>query len=169
VTWEEFRLTASQILGPAILAISVLVVIASLALRLQTKRPVQGSLSLIVAFAAVGVTSGMAAGNSREPIVGAMLPAMLTLVSGLFVYIFSKEGLANWRPVIPFCVAVVAVGGLVGLSLGSTVRSRFDTFERDYAKALLRYEHVELEAEKARYLAELEVWKAKQLQASPSK
>ena len=168
MTWQEFWLTASEILGPALLAIAGLAAVGAAALRVQTAQPVHGSLSLIVAFAAVGVTSGVAAGNSRDPVVGAVLPAMLTLVSGLFVYMFSKDGLAQWRPVIPFCVAVVAIGGLVGLSLGSTLRSQFDNFEREYAKALLRYERVELEAQKAEYLAKLEVWKQRQMNQAPS-
>jgi hypothetical protein len=165
VTLSDLKNAFAVVLGPTLGAIIVLSVLGCLALWMAARKALRETVPFVVAFAALGVTTGFAAGDSRVPVVGVMLPAMLTLVSGLMAYLFTKEGLKEWRPIIPWCVTVLTVGGLVGLSLGSTIRARFDQFDRDYAKALLRYERVELESEKAKYLADLEIWKQQQLDA----
>jgi hypothetical protein len=148
---------------PAIASVAVLASLAIVAIRASSRVQIPGGIPFVIAFTALGVTTGMSAGNSREPVVGALLPAMLTLVSGLLTYLFSKESLANWRQLIPYSIIVLAVGSLVGLSLGSTLRKRLEEDDRAYARALLRYQSVDLEYEKAKHLAELEVWKRQEL------
>lgn len=164
-TWAAFR----AVIGPTLAAIAVLVALARLGLAIgkrstaPAKKTVHGTLAFLTAFAALGVTTGFAAGDSRAPAIGAMLPAVLGVVSGLLTYLFSKDSLSDWRPIIPAGVTVLVVGGLIGLSFGSTLRGKSDQYEKDYAKYLIRYQYLELETQKAKYLAELELWKANEL------
>jgi hypothetical protein len=160
VSLGDLKLIAELIIVPAVSAIGALAALAAIGVWFQSRKTPRGTIALITAFAAVGVTTGFAAGNSREPAVSAMLPAMLALTSGLLGYLFSKDSLADWRPVIPFCVTVVAIGGLLGLGFGATARRKGEATEQEYARWLLKYEHVDLENKKAEYLAILEKDKA---------
>ena len=166
MTFEQVRAILTSVLLPTFVAVGVIALLGYGLLLLSERRPLKGTVAFMIAFAALGVTTGFVTGNSREPTVDAMLPAFLTLVSGLLTYVFTKEGLREWRPIIPSCVSVVVVGGLVGLALGASTRKAHDDFNRDYAKYLLHYQYVELELEKARYLASLDVWKQQQLQGA---
>jgi hypothetical protein len=116
---------------------------------------VQGQAALIAAFGAVGGVLGFAGGNSREPVVGTLLSALLTFLAGLLTYLFSREELSQWRPVIPYCIIVLLLNALFGLSAGSTYRGKFDDYQEELKKRLLRYERVELEVEKARQLRDI--------------
>ena len=47
----------------------------------------------ILVFALLGTVTGIVAGNSREPAISAVLPALLALVTALCGYAFTVEGL----------------------------------------------------------------------------
>jgi hypothetical protein len=132
-------------------------------LQRKTLKAHQGAASLLLAFSVLGVTVGFSTAYSRAPAVGAVLPALITLISGVLTYSVTKEGLAPFRPLLPHCITLLSLASLVGLSIGGSVRSGFDDYERQLARDLLRYEHVELESEKAKYLVDLEIFKQQKL------
>jgi len=157
VRWVLWPIAATIVLigGSAFLALTWA--------RRKTGGAVRGERSLLIAVCVLGVAIGFSTSHSREPAVGAVLPALIALMSSAFTYAVTKEGLSQYRTVLPHCITVLSVASLVGLSIGSTQRQRFDQYERREALVQLRYEKFDLETAKADHLAKLEVWKAQQL------
>jgi predicted neutral ceramidase superfamily lipid hydrolase len=104
----------------------------------------------ILAFALLGTVAGIVAGNSREPAISAVLPALLALVTALCGYAFTVEGLKDLRPAIPFCILALMLSSIYGLAFGATLRGKYDRY-------MLHYQNVDLEVEKAQKLKELEL------------
>ena len=78
-------------------------------------------------------------GQSREPAVGAILPAIITAMAGLFVYILGKE--AAPRTLVSAIVLIFSVSLLAGASWGGLVREAYlrgqESAEAQFAKALV--------------------------------
>lgn len=81
-------------------------------------------LSFILAFALIGCVAGSIAGASLETIVGAALAAILGLVSSLLTYLFGKETLRAWRPIIPLALIALLTSTLAGLVIGGSRRTQ---------------------------------------------
>jgi 4-hydroxybenzoate polyprenyltransferase len=127
-----------------------------LAARFLGKTKIKGQVVFIFSFGFLGGVLGYSAGYSRVPVVGTILPALLTFVTALLGYLFSKDQLETYRPLIPYCIVVLLLNSFYGLSVGSIMRGKFDDFERDYQKRLLYYERVELESKKALCLKQIQ-------------
>jgi hypothetical protein len=66
----------------------------------------EGSLKAGVLFFCFGLAGGLTGrciGTSLQPVVGAVLPAILTLLTGFFAFGFAREGSAESRSLIAFC------------------------------------------------------------------
>ena len=153
------------VLVPVAIAALVLFGAAYALVLLQriTPKERQAAASLLLAFSVLGVTVGFSTAYSRAPAVGAVLPALITFIAGVLTYSVTKEGMAVFRPLLPHCITVVSLAALIGLSIGGTARSSFDEYEHQLAKDLLRYQHVNLESEKAKYLVDLDIFKQQKL------
>ncbi len=150
--WTAFRFGFLPVVT-FILGISLF---ALLAARYKSGIKFQGSAMAIVAFGSLGGVLGFAVGNSRQPIVGTVLPALLTFITALLGYLFSKEQLSEWRPVIPYCITVLVLNAFIGLCSGGIVRGKYEDFERDYQRRLMEYEKVDLEVKKAEQLKKIQ-------------
>ena len=157
--WTAFVLGCVPLFTSVALGTAILTGVS----RLSGKDRLKDRWIFIFAFGLLGGVIGYSSGNSREPVMGTILPALLTFVTALLGYIFGKEALQPFRSLMPYCVASLVIHAFFGLSLGSMARGRFDDFERAYQKRLLLYEKVELEEDKARRLMQIEVQKAKTL------
>src|SRR5258708_16188199 len=51
----------------------------------------RGIYRVLIAFSALGLITGIVGGDSREPAVGAILPAVLSLVGGIAIYLIGKD------------------------------------------------------------------------------
>ena len=72
----------------------------------------------------VGMVAGFLTGASREPAVGAIVPAILTFIGLVVVYMIGKS---NFRSIIVgFAVFIFSVELLVGSGLGAASRDRHD-------------------------------------------
>jgi hypothetical protein len=62
---------------------------------------------LCLAFGAIGAITGLFMGASRHSVVGTVVPAFLTLVSGLAAYQFAAKGSVyeTWRNSLPVAIA----------------------------------------------------------------
>ena len=93
----------------------------------------------IAAISGLGVVVGILLGQSREPAVGAILPAIITAMAGLFVYILGKE--AAPRTLVSAIVLIFSVSLLAGASWGGLVREAYlrgqESAEAQFAKALV--------------------------------
>lgn len=116
--------------------------------RIQTNGPAGASLFIVV-FALLGAIAGICTGASREPVVGTILPAILTLMTAIFGYAFTRESLAQMRPVIPFSLVALLLAAVYCAFVGSKIRFDNETYATNSQHELLRFERVDLEVEKA--------------------
>jgi hypothetical protein len=72
----------------------------------------------------VGMVAGFLTGSSREPAVSAIVPAILTFIGLVVVYMIGKSNLRSI--IVGFAVFVFSVDLLVGSVLGSASRNRYD-------------------------------------------
>ena len=124
--------------------------------KFVSKAKVSGQFVFLLAFGSLGGLLGYSAGASQQSIIGTVLPTLLTLITLLLGYIFSKDTLPHLKQVIPFCLVALILNAFFCLFLGGRVKRANNDFEREYNKRLLYYERVELEVEKARLLKELQ-------------
>jgi amino acid transporter len=82
------------------------------------------------------------AGWTLEGIVGAVLAAVLGLVSSLLTYLFAKQTLRAWRPVIPLAIAALLATTLIGLVLGGTRRSQILMVNAAAERRKVEYERI---------------------------
>ena len=83
--------------------------------------------TLLFALALVGIVSGYSGGLSREAAVGDIIPAALTLLGGVAIYLF---GVDQSRGTIVSIGAIAFAAALFfGFSLGSEKRNSRDAFE----------------------------------------
>jgi hypothetical protein len=156
---DDLAASARVIILPALGCVFLLAACTYAAVRIAYAPRIAGEGPMLVAFVTLGVVTGQIAGYSREPVIGAFLPGLLTLIGGLLTYIFAKDSLEAWRPLLPFCLIGLTVGGLLGLTVGSTMRAKAAFVAEEAERARKRYEIVVLEVEKAQHLARLDIWK----------
>lgn len=98
---------------------------------------------VVLAFASLGIVTGLLAGFSRTSAMGAVLPAVLSLVGGLGIYLVGAEKAD--QGLVATCVIALSLNLLLGTLWGATLR---DDFERESTSAM---------AGKRAALAEVEV------------
>jgi len=115
------------------------------ALLLLVHRPRVGRKKfyvVLLAFALLGIVTGLLAGFSRTSAMGAVLPAVLSLVGGLGIYLVGAEKAD--QGLVATCVIALSLNLLVGTVWGATLR---DDFERDAKSAMSRKRDALIEAE----------------------
>jgi len=96
----------------------------------QSNRIVDIWLS-IFSLALLGALTGQITGNSREPAVSAVLPAVLGLVGGVTLYILGVK-VAAYQGFVSAALAAFSLCLLVGISWGTQIRLKSDEFNKDY-------------------------------------
>lgn len=89
-------------------------------------------LALAVLFAIIGVTLGVLSGASRTPVIGIVLPALLTFVSTLVTYLIDRKagGSVAWRNLMPTAIASLLIASLAGVFYGAELRKRGEWSEK---------------------------------------
>src|SRR5258708_5384228 len=147
--WDVFR----HDFAPPLLSAGVFAFILMAIFCARAERRNSGTSSFILIFAIIGCITGTITGNSREPSVAAVIPALLTFITALAGYAFAKESLRSIRPVMPFCILSMTLTTFFCMSTAKQDRYVAEqerekaAFERQ--KELLQYEKVVLEVEKA--------------------
>jgi len=115
--------------------------------------------SFALFFALVGAALGLMLGASREPAVKAFLPAIITVLSGLFVYIFprevaegrirmhderEREDPAFTRSFVVCGVAALMLGSVMGAFWGGSIRGLKEEDAKRYDEWKAEYETIEL-------------------------
>jgi hypothetical protein len=88
----------------------------------------------IIVFALLGAVVGDCVGVSREPVVGTVIPAVLTLFAAFGGYAFTNEGLAKIRPVIPFCLFALVLLTLHWVFVGAKPRLSYEIWHARFEK-----------------------------------
>ena len=97
---------------------------------IKNKEGNRENFTVFLAFAALGAVTGYLAGNSREPAIDAVLPAVLSLVGGLSIYLIGKE--AASRDLVARCVVALSVPLLVSALWGAAERAQWLAYEQSY-------------------------------------
>ena len=94
-------------------------------------------LFILLMFVAFGTFLGIFITTSRDPIVGSILPLIITFVSGYIAYSFKKEdGLLN-SDIIPGAIICLVFSATFGAFFGSELRQ---TAERSAAEAQFTFD-----------------------------
>ena len=107
-------------------------------------RDIEVSYFLLLGIAFIGMTLGLLTGLSVNPVVHAVIPALLTFLTGLTAYIFIKKDfeLTNRRIAVSSLV-FITVFLVYGLEVGSKIRIKSELENRRieliYKKDLEKY------------------------------
>ncbi len=141
---------------PVAVAIAIVLLPVSLWVFVVAKLRVKGQYAFLAAFGALGGLLGYSAGASQQSIIGTVLPTLLTMITLLLTYVFSKESNNKHQPLIPYCLLILVTSAFFCLFVGGQVKLQNEAFLREYNQRLLYYEKVELEVERTKKLKELE-------------
>ena len=124
-----------QLLEPQVLAAvatalifsSVLALIVSFIVRYfrLTRKDFRLLLLVLLAFSLLGFVTGQIMGQSREPAVMAVLPAVLTLLGGIVIYLVGAKGIQT-QAIVASMVTCFAIALLTGVHFGARLRVDFD-------------------------------------------
>lgn len=113
-------------------------------------------------FSIIGASIGLMMGSSREPAVAAILPGLLTLLTGAVAFLMPKEVLramdaigirgqsASRLPYVAVMVAICCMAGAMVFSanFGASVREANEVSAEQRARARLIFEQIELPYER---------------------
>lgn len=91
----------------------------------------------------VGLTLGNLSGNSKEPIMSVLIPAILTFISGFSIYLISTKKSINKGAALMVMV-FFSLFLIVGTWAGSTLKLEREKQDREWEKELIEY-HVDLQ------------------------
>lgn len=108
------------------LPITVLVLIALFYGIVRPKKERIELVLVLAAFSMLGLVAGFLTGFSRSPAVGTVLPAVLSLVAGLAVFLMGKD--AAIRLLVSLSVIIFSTSLLLGTSWGAVMRQTAEDY-----------------------------------------
>ena len=133
----------------------------TLAIGRLKKVKVKGFGVATLSAALLGLVVGMFSGASTTPVMGDVLPALLTFITALLAYLFAKDALKEYRDAIPPALINLLLAAVISAFLGSAIRADKEDYER-------RYNHWALEQEKVDFeIKRLQACKALDLPCAP--
>ena len=106
---------------------SVLTLILFWVLAKKIPKDVLIHFLMIVSISTLGAIAGFSGGMSRVGVVGEIVPAALSLIGGLSLYMFGVQRVTNI--LLPISISIFAVTLLLGFSFGANNREKRQTFE----------------------------------------
>jgi hypothetical protein len=94
-------------------------------LKVPREGPVKAAI-LFLCFALAGGLCGMSIGTSLQPVVGAVLPAILALLTSFFAFGFAREGGVQTRLLIAFCFIALLLMTTHLVFMGGKVRLDYE-------------------------------------------
>ena len=90
----------------------------------EPDRPTSAEIfGVSILFALLGMTFGFLSGNSRDPVIGDVLPSIITFITALVGYFISREKTSTiWRKCMPVGLAAMLIAILTGVVIGSQMR-----------------------------------------------
>lgn len=97
---------------------------------------------VVFAMALLGITTGQMTGQSREPAVGAVLPAVLGLIGGISVYLVGSKD-SQHQFAVSLAIIAFTINLLVGTFWGSHLRTQYESVlqSEEYLLDRARAEH----------------------------
>lgn len=123
----------------------------------KAERPMNGEEKLfVVAFAALGTLIGVFLGASRVGVVGAILPAIITLASGYLAYLFTRDTNIINRHIVPACILAMIFCASGGAFYGASIRALDEEHERKWEKHMIEFKEIQVPLNKIMLQKELE-------------
>src|SRR5277367_5950134 len=82
--------------------------------RRRGKLSATETIAVLVALSFIGIITGYLTGLSRTPVVGAVLPAVLTVIGGLVLFIVTREAAPEFRTLTATCTIALMLNLLLG-------------------------------------------------------
>lgn len=146
VLWATYGRPVSDLLLPTLVATIAVSAAGAWLAAATAKRPFTESLLYISPFVWLGGVIGLIAGASQEQIVGGFVTGVLAAVTGLFSYIFAKDAVAEWRPILSIAAVLLCFSAVLGLSLGRIHRAQWVEFERTNARWTEEHQKIDIPA-----------------------
>jgi hypothetical protein len=132
----------NQLVLPSISAVLVVTIAVAAFYRLFARLPLSAVLGFSIPFGFLGGISGLIAGATSEPIVGAFLTGLLGLVSGALSLLFARQAaLGSPMPassditdMVGPAIVVLCLTALAGLAIGRVYQTQWVNYERQYAE-----------------------------------
>lgn len=153
--WLSYWGLIVEVFLPWLFGVLILSLIISAAYRTLVIGSKKERVILIVAFISLGGAVGVMAGSSKTPVLGTFLPAFLTFITAILGYLFGKESLLEWRPVIPFCLFGLLLSSVLNMYFGTVIKGKSIDQERKYQVWLLEH-NLKLEMQKAMFMRTIE-------------
>ncbi|MBO6519950.1 MAG: hypothetical protein JJ900_03575 [Rhodospirillales bacterium] len=112
--------------------------------------------SFVVAFAALGTLIGVFMGASRVGVVGAILPAVITLASGYLAYLFTRDTNVINRHIVPACIIALIFSASGGAFYGSSMRALAEKNDRAWEKHMIEFKEIQVPLNKLQLQKELQ-------------
>lgn len=135
-----YQVVLTQLVVPIVLAVIVLVVAVAGLYWAWAKLSFRQVLGFSIPFGFLGGISGLIAGATSEPIVGAFLTGLLGLVSGALSLIIAKQAAggttsgsaADVAVLVGPSIVVLCLTALSGLAIGRVYQTTWVKYERTY-------------------------------------
>jgi len=139
---EQYTVVTAELILPIVAVVFITSAVVALCCKLASKLSFMQVFGFSLAFGFLGGTSGLIAGATSEPIIGAFLTALLGLVSGALSLLFVKGAVAEGapspaelRPFVSPAIVVLSLCALLGLTIGRVYQTKWTNYEREYAQS----------------------------------
>jgi hypothetical protein len=143
VQWDAFAdaVTATIPLFVAIAALSGIVTMAVTLAGDKKGRTFFITLGHTFLFASLGAYVGYGTGASREPIVGAIIPALLTLLAAALGYLFNRQQVASsvWKLLSVPSLTSFLLGCILATVIGGQARLEVEAYQNQQALCETHY------------------------------
>ena len=86
---------------------------------------------LSAGFASIGGAIGLFTGSSRDPVVSAMLPAFIALVTIFVSYVLDADKARPYRPLVPTLLLAIVISSVFATYYSSSARNVREEWERE--------------------------------------
>lgn len=164
-TWQHLLNVAVGVLLPCTAIVAALW-LPTLAVGAILKVKAKGFGAAALSGAVLGVVVGLFSGASTTPVIGDVLPALLTFVTAMLAYLFAKDALREYRDAIPAALINLLIAAVTAGFFGTAIRSDKEAFERNYKHWALEQEKVDFEIKRLQACKALDLPCAPRAEAS---
>lgn len=157
--WAKIDFVEGALSNGAIFGLVPFLLIFLLTLPLTFVAQLRKIYLRVIAFAFVGVFLGMFTGGSKDSVTAAMLPAAITLISGLAAYLFEKKASKEIETVLPAMIIAMIVCASFGAYYAANLRTLSVRKENDIVleadKSKLNHAQIDITLNRAKLCTQM--------------
>lgn len=137
---SHYQVVLEQLVVPVLIAVIGIVAVVSTIYWRLANLPFRELAGFSIPFGFLGGISGLIAGATSEPIVGAFLTGLLGLVSGALSLLYARQAATSATPLASSAIAdlvgpsivALCLTALAGLAIGRVYQTQWVKYERQY-------------------------------------